>query len=100
MRWRSACLKTKDGTPAIGVLRSIFTTRKYPLHAWAGSAETLLVELLQLGVRTPEVAARRRDVAVSGEALRRGHVHLGCPRGDRGVPQPVRRHALGEAGAL
>src|SRR5438309_2655976 len=64
------------------------------------SAEPLLVELLELRVGAPEVAARRRDVAVAGEPLRGRHVHLRGPGGDRGVPEPVRRHALGEPGAL
>src|SRR5438309_11043178 len=64
------------------------------------SAEPLLVELLELRVGAPEVAARRRDVAVAGEPLRGRHVHLRGPGGDRGVPRPVRRHALGEPGAL
>ena len=61
--------------------------RRLPAPA---STEALLVELLQLRVGAPEVAARRRDIAVSRQALRGRDVRLRRPRGDRGVSEPVR----------
>src|SRR5713101_6743321 len=95
--------------PTIDVLRSIFNEPKYPLALRRRSSqaarpsaltESPLVQLFELGIGAPEVAARRRDVPMSGKALCRGHVHLRRPCGDRGVPEPVRRHAFGKAGAL
>src|SRR5438309_3322502 len=76
------------------------TRTRSPIQKPCSSAEPLLVELLELRVGAPEVAARRRDVTVAGESLRGRHAHLRGPGGDRGVPEPVRGHALGEAGAL
>src|SRR5438876_1853984 len=63
-------------------------------------AEALLVELLELGVRTSEVPARRRDVAVTGQTLGERHADFLRPLRDRGVPEPVRRNVLGQARAL
>src|SRR5256885_953314 len=64
------------------------------------SPESLHVQLLQLRVGASEVAARRGDVAMAGQTLRGRDIHLRGPSRDRGVPQPVRRHALAPARTL
>jgi 23S rRNA (adenine-N6)-dimethyltransferase len=63
-----------------------------PRDGLAGGAlaDPLFEQRLQLGVRSTEVAARRRRVLVTGEPLRRREAHLGRPERDGRVPQPVR----------